>query len=252
MKEKVIKVIEENGAYGYRRLIPELKKKGVIVNHKKLLPLLKKWYLGIRRKIIKKTRSGIESTLTLMGSRVNMVKCLKEKEFNTLGKVIYTDFTEIVYKYGKAKVYLIPYLEHVSKKVIGYAVSKEATTTTVMIALTQATKTLLSWKVDVSKSYFHQDQGSVFKAYEYVGKIVIDLKARISYSRVGTPGDNPEMESFFGRFKVEWRQVFNEAESEDEIKVLISKAIKYYNLKRIHSAHENMSPDEFLKSVLKH
>ena len=97
-----------------------------------------------------------------------------------------------------------------------------------------------------------QDQGSVFKAYKYVGKIVIGFKAWISYSRVGTPGDNPEMESFFGRFKVEWRQVFNEAESEDEIKALISKAINYYNLKRIHSAHENMSPDEFLKSALKH
>ena len=68
---------------------------------------------------------------------------------------------------------------------------------------------------------------------------------------MGTPGDNPEMESFFGRLKDEWRDVFYEAESEEEIIRLIDKAIVYYNTKRIHSNHKNKSPLQFLKELFK-
>lgn len=58
------------------------------------------------------------------------------------------------------------------------------------------------------------------------------------------------MESFFGRLKDEWREVFYQAKTEEEIKQLISGAITYYNTLRIHSNHYNKSPDEFLKEVL--
>jgi len=119
-----------------------------------------------------------------------------------------------------------------------------------LIALKKAVETVKRWRVDVIKTYFHQDQGSVFKAYEYVGTIVKTLKATISFSRVATPQDNPEMEVFFGRLKDEWKKVFYEAKTEDEVIGLISQAITYCNTIRIHSAHKNMSPDEFLKDHL--
>ena len=217
-KQKVIEVITLNPAYGYRRLIPELKKKGEIINHKRLLPLLKSWGITLRRKIVRKTRSGIEIILTFLGSRVNAVKRLSEEESNKIGRIVYTDFTEITYNNGLGKIYLFPYLEHVSKKIIGYVMSRRPTTEAVLIALSQAVETLMKWKVDLTHTYFHQDQGSVFKSYEYVGMIVKKLKALISYSRVGSPQDNPEMESFFGRLKDEWREVFYQAKTEDEVK----------------------------------
>jgi transposase InsO family protein len=47
---------------------------------------------------------------------------------------------------------------------------------------------------DLTKTYFHQDQGSVFKSYEYVGTIVKKLKALISFSKVASPEDNSEIE----------------------------------------------------------
>lgn len=250
LKQKVLEVIEEHPAYGYRRLIPEMKKKGVIINHKRLLPLLKTWGISLRRKIVKKTMSGIESILMFLGSRVNAVKKLSDEESEKLGRVVYTDFTEILYNQGLNKIYLLPYLEYASRKIVGYEVARRPTTEAVLIALGRAVKTLKSWRVDLTKTYFHQDQGSVYKAYEYVGTIVRELKAQISFSRVGTPEDNPEMEAFFGRFKDEWKSVFYEAKTEEEIIRLISQAISYYNTKRIHSAHKDKSPDEFLKSRL--
>jgi len=250
LKQKVLEVIEVHPAYGYRRLIPELKKKGVVINHKRLLPLLKVWGISLKRKIVKKTMSGIESVLMFLGGRVNALKRLSEEEFGKLGRVVYTDFTEIVYNSALEKVYLIPYLEHVSKKIIGYEVARRPTTETVLNALKKAVRTLTHWRVDLTKTYFHQDQGSVYKAYEYVGTIVKKLRATISFSRVATPEDNPEMESFFGRLKDEWRQVFYQAKTESDVIRLISQAITYYNTIRIHSAHKNKSPDEFLKSRL--
>jgi transposase InsO family protein len=242
LKQKILEVIEENPAYGYRRLIPELKKKGVVINHKRLLPLLKTWGISLRRKIIRKTRSGIETILMFLGGRVNTVKRLPKEELKKLGRVVYNS--------GLNKLYLLPYMEHVSKKIIGYVVSRRPTTEAVLIALKKAVKILTDWKIDLTRIYFHQDQGSIYKAYEYVGTVVRKLKALISFSRVGTPEDNPEMEAFFGRFKDEWKRVFYEAKTENEVKQLISKAILYYNTKRIHSAHIDKSPDEFLKSRL--
>lgn len=251
LRQKILKIIETHPAYGYRRLIPELKKKGVIINHKRLLTLLKTWGISLKRKIVKKTKSGIESILTYLDSRVNAVKRLPEEELKKVGRVVYTDFTEIVYLSGKAKVYLIPYLEHVSKKIVGYTIINHPTTKAVLIALNEAVKTLKSLEVDLTKTYFHQDQGSVFKSYEYVGTIVKKLKALISFSRVASPEDNSEIESFFGRLKDEWKSTFYQAKTEKEIFQLISEAIFYYNSKRIHSNHKDKSPNEFLKQLLK-
>jgi transposase InsO family protein len=251
LRQKILKIIETHPAYGYRRLIPELKKKGVIINHKRLLTLLKTWGISLKRKIVKKTKSGIESILTYLDSRVNAVKRLPEEELKKVGRVVYTDFTEIVYLSGKAKVYLIPYLEHVSKKIVGYTITNHPTTKAVLIALNEAIKTLKSLGVDLTKTYFHQDQGSVFKSYEYVGTIVKKLKALISFSRVASPEDNSEIESFFGRLKDEWKKTFYQARTKEEIFQLISEAIFYYNAKRIHSNHKDKSPDQFLKQLLK-
>ena len=213
LRQTVIDIIEKNASYGYRRLVPELKKYGMVINHKRLLPLLKQWGIGLKRNIVKKTRSGVESILAALGSRVNVVKRLSVQQKAILGTVVYTDFSEIVYANGARKVYLFPYLEHRSKKIIGYTVGKSPTTEIALLALSKACATLKSWGVDSTHTYFHSDQGSVFKSYAYVKMIVITTRAWISYSRVGCPQDNPEMESFFGRLKDEWRTVFYQAQT---------------------------------------
>jgi transposase InsO family protein len=57
----------------------------------------------------------------------------------------------------------------------------------------------------------------VFKSYEYVGTIVKKLKALISFSKVTSPEDNSEIESFFGRLKDEWKKTFYQVKTEEEI-----------------------------------
>lgn len=72
----------------------------------------------------------------------------------------------------------------------------------------------------LSKVVFHQDQGLVFKSYEYVGELIKN-NISLSYSRQGRQSDNPEMDSFIGRFKDEWQEVFWEAKSLEELKSLV-------------------------------
>lgn len=203
-----MEIIEVHSAYGYRRLTAELKKTGTRVNHKRLLPLLRLWGLSLRRKLVKRRQSGITAILQFLGSRVLAIKRLSEEQLKTLGKVVFTDFTEIVYNHGKNKLYLIPYLENKTKKILGYAVGERPTTELALQALEKAIDTLISWGVDSTHTYFHQDQGSAFTAYDYVKIIVKKLGGFISYSRVGKPQDNLEMEAFFGRFKDEWNKCF--------------------------------------------
>ena len=63
--------------------------------------------------------------------------------------------------------------------------------------------------------------------YAWTGQL-LSAGVRLSYALRG-PGDNPEMESFFGRFKVENRSLILDAESVEELKAVVRDRIRYYN-----------------------
>lgn len=245
LKSVFLKILRKHPCYGYRRLKQELRKRGIVINHKPLLKLLRLWGLSLPRRIVKKRRSGIEAILNELGSAVNLIRATPKETWKPL-RMFCTDFTEILYRGGKA--YLIPYLDVVSKRICGYAIGKEATTALALKAF-RGTKLYFKRKGFRFKNpYVHQDQGTQFTSYQYVGTLV-ENSVTLSYSRKGTPQDNPEMESFFGRLKDEWKMVFAEANSFEELQRLVSKAIRYYNTSRIHSELNGMSPDEFLNSL---
>lgn len=238
------KILKKHPSYGYRRLKQELLKRGIAINHKPLLKLLRLWKLNLPRRIVKKRRSGIETILNELGSAVNLIRTIPRESFPPL-RLFCTDFTEIPYRDGKA--YLIPYLDAVGKRICGYALGTEQTTALALIAYRKAKQYLNRKGVSLGTAYVHQDQGTQFTSYEYVGTLAND-GITLSYSRKGTPQDNPEMESFFGRLKDEWKMVFAEANSFGELQRLVAKALRYYNTSRIHSKLNGMSPNEFLKS----
>lgn len=243
MKSVLCKILRKHPGYGYRRLRQELRKRGTVINHKPLLKLLRLWRLTLPRRIVKKRRSGIETILNELGSATNLIHTIPGA-WKPL-RILCTDFTEILYGGGKA--YLIPYLDTVGKKIYGYALGVSPTTALALRAYRKAKGYLKRKNVPLNHVYIHQDQGTQFTSYEYVGTLAGN-GVTVSYSRKGTPQDNPEMESFFGRFKDEWKKVFAEARSLEELKRLVAKAIRYYNTSRIHSKLNGMSPDEFLKS----
>ncbi|MBI4734038.1 MAG: IS3 family transposase [Rubrobacteridae bacterium] len=244
LKKTIIKIIEKNPAYGYRRIRVELLSIGIALNHKPLQKLLKAWGLTLNRKIKHKKKSGIAQILGDLKERVNLVLNIGAP---SLFGVVFSDITEIRYCCGK--VYLAASLEAASRRIVGYDVSKSPDTDLVIKVCRQAKAYLKKMGADLFNVIFHQDQGSVYTSYGYVGELVRD-GSKVSYSRAGTPSDNPEMESFFGRLKDEWADVFAAAQSESEVVDLIDKAISYYNKKRRHSALDYLAPDDFIKREL--
>ena len=97
----------------------------------------------------------------------------------------------------------------------------------------------------------HQDRGSIYAGAEYI-LAVLKEKGRLSYSRRGEPGDNAVNESFFSRLKEEWRDVFMEAQSFDELQKMVRKAMDYYNNERYHSTIALKAPLTFTKEQVGH
>lgn len=245
LKPTIERIIQQFPAYGYRRIQVELEEKHqIIINHKLLKKLLRVWGLSLRRRIKPKQESGIIKLLKLIGSDVNLIRLIaKPMLFETLA----TDMTEITYQGGK--LYLAAILDLVGKRVIGWSASEHPDIQLVLMAYQNARAYLSEHKVDLSRSFIHQDQGSVYTSYEYVATLLKD-GITLSYSRVGCPQDNPEVESFFGRWKAEYYPIVNQAQTQKEVKQLIDQTINEYNETRRHSSLNYQSPDNFIKQIL--
>lgn len=247
IKKNLEKIIRKNPAYGIVRIKQELLNKyKVVVGKETLGKLLKIWGLSLRRKIKKGKRSVVQKILIALSDRANL---LIRTEIAAPMRAITSDISEIIFNRGKEKCYLCVHKDVFGQMVYGYEVSKNMETRLVMSSYEKMKRFWKKKKIKVSKNLIqHSDQGSQFTSYEYVAAA---LKiGRLSYSTPGTPTENPGQESFFGRFKDEWREEINELESFEEVKKFIQSKIKYYNYQRLHTSIKNQTPYFFTKSTL--
>jgi putative transposase len=247
LKNDLEQVIRRNPAYGYRRIQSALKNEyGRNINHKPLQKLLHEWDLALKRNIKKSRPSGIESILKEMGGQANILRTLKEEEIEPF-RVFQTDFTEFYTETGK--IYLMPYLDYRTKVVVAYHISLNADASAAVTALKKLKLFLKVQGIPLDEIISHQDQGSPYKSYDYVSALVLDDMTP-SFSRVGMPGDNPGMESFFGRFKSENKNLLASARDIPELITIIEVKLRYYNHLRIHSKTNGRSPINNLPIIL--
>jgi putative transposase len=135
--------------------------------------------------------------------------------------------------------------------VYGFDLSLNMKKKLVINSLNQAQQTIrkLTGKNPNSKPLLHQDQGSQYTSYAYVQKALEWTK--LSYSNPGTPTHNPGQESFFGRFKDDWKEEIAEIETFEKLEKFVKQKIKYYNYERRHTSIGLVSPWNFTKSFLK-
>lgn len=81
---------------------------------------------------------------------------------------------------------------------------------------------------------FHSDRGSEYAGHAFRDRLRA-LGIRQSATRVGTPGDNAHMESFFHSLKAE---VIHGARfaTEPQLQLALRRYFRYYNHRRLHSA----------------
>jgi len=123
LKEKVLRMVEDHPAYGYRRIKVELEESyGTVVNHKRLRRLLLGWDLALKRQMARPRPSGVRKILKEAEGRLNLVWGLNSEPF----QVLCTDFTEVRYAGGTKKAYLMAMIDPGSGWVAGWAVGKSA------------------------------------------------------------------------------------------------------------------------------
>ena len=104
---------------------------------------------------------------------------------------------------------------------------------------------LAGWGVGLQDLIVHHGQDPVYTSYRWLRQLLIVDKAVASFCERGAK-DNPWMESFWGRFKVENGSLFGDAATLEELVWAIGRQMKYHNHERRHSRLGYRSPMEYL------
>ncbi len=189
----------------------------------------------------------IQKILKFLGNRANLlIRTNLIKPF----QVTTSDISRFIYGKGKKLCYLAVHKDAFGQMVYGHKVREKMEESLVIESFEKRCQSIRKFIFKIPNSMiFHQDQGRQHTGYQYVDKV---LKiGKLSYSAPGTPTDNPGQESFFGRFKDEWKDEIYELETFLEVERFIAKKIKYYNKRRIHTSINYQNPYTFTKLFLK-
>jgi len=207
-------------SYGYRRITAALRRKGTVVNHKKVAKIMKK--MGIQ---CKKRRRFVSTTESKHGLRTypNLAKGLILKRPDQLWCA---DITYIRILTGF--VYLAAVIDAFSRKIVGYAIGR---TLAKELAL-EALKMAISSR-NTDDLIHHSDKGIQYCSYDYTDL----LKANdilVSMSAKGSPYDNAFIESFFKTLKAEEVYLWEYETYSDVIERIPYFIEDVYNLSLIH------------------
>lgn len=224
--------IEHRRRYGYRRVAVELRKRGMIVNKKRVQKLTKEDnLLAIRhRKFILTTDSHHELKVYFnLAARM---------EVTAINQLWVADITYIQLK--TEFVYLAVVLDRFSRRVVGWALDKTLAARLPVEALKQA----IASRQPRPGLVHHSDRGIQYASQEYVDLLGAH-HIEPSMSRPANPYDNAACESFMKTLKVE--EIYcNQYRDIEDLGAHIDDFIgNYYNRCRLHSALGYQSPEEF-------
>jgi len=213
---------ESKGTYGYRRIGEGLLIKwGLVMNHKKILRIMKKYNL--------KPAYARRLQYTGFNRRIeeNVKPNLINRNFNTTApnKVWTTDITYLMLA-GK-RAYLSTILDLYDRKIVAYKIGNKNDLNLVIDTLNEA----LNVRKDAYGVILHSDQGYQYTSFQYK-EICESNGITISMSRKGTPIDDSPMESFHGILKKE-TLYNNNITSLEEYIAIVKDWLLFYNTTRL-------------------
>jgi transposase InsO family protein len=238
LREEIQRVALEWSSYGYRRITAELRRRGIGVNHKRVLRLMREDNLLCLRK-----RGRIWTTDSNYSHKV-YPNLARDLELSGVNQLWVADITYI--RLLREFVYLAVILDAYSRRCIGWQLGQTLESELAIGALKMA----LCTRHLVPGLVHHSDQGVQYASDEYT-KLLRENRIQISMSRQGNPYDNAKAESFIKTLKMEEVYMY-EYESMEEAYSRIGNFLEeVYNQKRLHSALGYVPPVEFEQSLLK-
>jgi putative transposase len=237
LRDRIEQIVMEFARYGYRRVTHQLRGEGWKINHKRVARLMREQSLQCQVK-----RRWVKTTDSEHGYRI-YPNLLKRFEVSRRNQVWVSDITYIRILTGF--LYLAVVLDLFSRKVIGWALSKQIDAELTVAALSMA----LEERGRVEGCIHHSDRGVQYACQAYVKKLEA-AGMRISMARRGNPYDNAAAESFMKTLKCEEVYLWDYQSVEDVMGRIPYFLQEVYNQKRLHSALGYVTPQEFEQAEL--
>jgi putative transposase len=225
-------VLEHRRRYGYRRVTAELRRRGMGVNHKRVVRLMQEdQLLALRRRPwVATTNSG-----HALPVYVNLARRLV---LSAPDQLWVADITYI--RLAQEFVYLAVVVDGFSRRAVGWALERSLQTRLTVSALEMA----VGERRPAPGLVHHSDRGIQYAAAEYAS-LLSQHGMTASMSRPAYPYDNAQCESFIKTLKQEEIYCHRYRDLEDLRGHLRDFLEEYYNCRRLHSALGYTSPAEF-------
>lgn len=229
LRDLIEQIALEFPRYGYRRMTAELRRRGHIANHKRVLRIMREETLLVQVKRYVRTTFSRHG----LGRYPNLIKDLEPERPDHIW------CADITYIRLRAEfLYLAVLMDIFTRAIRGWYLGRNLTEELVRTALERALAT------HPAPHIHHSDQGVQYAAHGYVALLEAH-GTQISMAAVGRPMENPYAERLIRTLKEEEVYLNDYEDYEDAYDRIGQFLDDVYMTRRVHSALGYLTPAEF-------
>ena len=217
---------------GSREMAKKLRAEDFNVTRYKTIKVMAQLKLQAKQRVAYKVTTKRKHSDTVAANLLN-------QNFNPVGQdqIWAGDITYL--KTAEGWVYLAVVMDLYSRRIVGWATDKRMTTSLISRAMIMA----YNLRQPPQGLVFHSDRGSQYTSKPY-RKLLVGYGIRSSMGDVGACWDNAVVERFFGSLKHDWIFKLHQP-TREHMTSDVRAYIKYYNLDRLHSSNNDLSPANY-------
>lgn len=235
VRDAIQRLALANGRHrGYRLVTFQLRQEGLVVNHKRVLRLMRQDNLLCLRQ-----RPFVPPTTDSRHGWPVVPNLVRGMQPNDLDQLWVADITYI--RLLEQFAYLAVILDAFSRRVVGWAMADHLQASLAIDALKMAIK---QRRPAPGTLIHHSDQGTQYACSDYT-EVLASHDITASMSRVGNPYDNAKAERFMRTLKTEQVDGTLYRDRHDAERSIGQFIDRIYNVQRLHTALDYRSPAQF-------